>query len=67
VLTPGLNSTYRANGRLSKRVPHNKLNREVKSVFPLRGYKFKIDVLPKVHNVLDKNKGEIGLNELGRM
>jgi hypothetical protein len=66
-MTPGLNSTYWSNERLSKCTPHNKLNREVKFVFPLRGYKFKMDVLPKVHNVLDKKKHEIGINELGRM
>jgi len=57
VLTPDLNSTNWANGRLSKCVPHHKMNHEVKFVFPLRGYKFKIDILPD----------EIGLNELGRM
>ena len=67
MLKPGLNSTYWANGRLSKCVTHNKSNREAKFVFPLRGYKFKIDVLPKeVRNVLDKKKDEIGLNELKR-
>jgi hypothetical protein len=66
VKTSGLNSTYWVNGRLSKLVPQNKFNREVKFLFPLLGYRFKIDVLSMVHNVLDKKKDETGLNQLGR-
>ena len=49
-------------GVCQKGVPHNKLKREVKFVFPLWGYNFKIDLLPMAHNVLGKKKDEIGKN-----